>query len=85
MSYALRQQHGLPGELKREHALFTGIGSPSSSLQSTPLPMAKPRSTVNMTIATNNGTGGRATATQAAVSSDGSLSQHHDVHDHEDG
>lgn len=28
MSYALRQQHGLPGELKREHALFSGIGAP---------------------------------------------------------
>ncbi|SDJ12138.1 hypothetical protein SAMN04487926_13417 [Paraburkholderia steynii] len=65
MSYALRQQHGLPGELKREHALFSGIGPPSSSLQSTPLSKAEPRST----IATNTGAGGRATATKAAVSS----------------
>lgn len=69
MSYALRQQHGLPGELKREQALFSGIGPPSSSLQSTPLPKAKPRSTISMTIATNDGADGRAIATKAAVSS----------------
>jgi hypothetical protein len=50
MSYALRQHHGLPGELKREHALFSGISPPSSSLQSTPLPKAEPRSTISTTI-----------------------------------